>query len=244
MDHAVVLLFAPGQRPAMREIQALSIAQGQFAVTLENAGPGQDNCWAELLANGLTFDLAGLAPGKPAATVDKGHQFGLADGFDPALLEGLTLSPGPHLISGGPMVPVLRCLAWLAAELASLENLQAIAWRPARTVCGPSYFRDVVMRWIGGGAFPGLGLTALVPQADGALVSEGLALFTGQELRLEAEPGTDQSQAAKVALRLLHWLVENGRVDQTMSLTGPSGETLLLEPRAEAGIVHVWRGSR
>ena len=244
MDHAVVLLFARGERPDLREIEALSIAHGQFAVTLENDGPDEESCWAELLANGLTFDLAGLAPGQPAATVPTGHMFGLPADFSPGALEGLTLSPGPHLVSGGPMIPVLRCLAWLAAELAGLERLQAIAWRPARTVCGPAYFREAIMRWISGGAFPGLGLTALVPQADGAIESEGLALFTGQELRLEPDPGADQQQAVKVALRLLHWLVENGRVDHTMSLTGPSGETLLLEPRAEAGMVNVWRGSR
>lgn len=240
----VVLLFAPGHRPPLSEIRSLSVAQGQFAVTLESDGPGQETRWAELLANGLTFDIAGLAPGRPGPGVADGHLFGLPEGFDPATCEGVALTPGPHLTSGGPMVPVLRCLAWLAAELAGLEHLRAIVWSPARTICGPDYFRDVVTRWIGGGAFPGLGLTALLPQPDGAILSEGLTLFTGQELRLEPDPGQDQQQAAKVALRLLHWLVENGRVDQTMSLTGPTGETLLLEPRAEAGILHVWRGSR
>lgn len=227
----------------MRDIQALSVTQGGFAVTLESEVSEQDLYWAELLANGLTFDLAGLAPGNPAIGMDKGHMFGLPEGFDPSGCEGLTLSPGPHLISGGPMIPVLRCLAWLAAELSGLEHLQAIAWRPARTVCGPVYFRDAVMRWIGGGAFPALGLTALVPQADGSLLSEGLALFTGQELLVEAHPALDQQQAAKVALRLLHWLVENGRVDRTMSLTGPSGETLHLVPQPDEGLVRVRRGS-
>jgi hypothetical protein len=216
---------------------------GWFAVTLESEGPDPDQYWVELLANGLTFDLAGLAPGNPSIGMDKGHMFDLPEGFDPAGCEGITLSPGPHLISGGPMIPVLRCLAWLAAELAGLEHLQAIAWRPARTVCGPSYFHDAVMRWIGGGAFPALGLTALVPQEDGSLLSEGLALFTGQELLVEAHQAVDQQQAAKVALRLLHWLVENGRVDRAMSLTGPSGETLHLVPRPNDGLVCVQRGS-
>jgi len=244
MDQLVVLLFAPGHRPAVSEIKALSQELGQFAVTLESSGPVKEIRWAELLANGLTFDLTGLSPGKPGPGVATGHLFGLAEGFDPAACEGVALSPGPHLTSGGPMVPVLRCLAWLAAELSSLEHLRAIVWSPARTICGPTYFRDAVMRWIGGGAFPGLGLTALRPNTDGSLESEGLALFTGQELRLEPDHGHDQAQDAKVALRLLHWLVENGQVDQTMSLTGPMGETLLLEPRAEDGIVHVWRGSR
>ena len=66
----------------------------------------------------------------------------------------------------------------------------------------------------------------------------------GKRPQFYADPAMDQAQAGKVALRLLHWLVESGRVTETMSLTGPSGETLLLEPRPEQGIVCVWRGSR
>ena len=244
MNHAVVLLFARGQRPSVSDFHKLSLQQGQFAVTLDGSDPGGEGSWAELLANGLTFDLAGLAPGAPSEAVAGGHLFGLAGDFDPALYECVTLSPGPHLISGGPMVPVLRCLAWLAAEMAAMDHLCAIAWQPAGSLCEPGYFRDVVMRWIGGGAFPGLGLTTLIPRADGSLQSKGLELFTGQELVLETDPAMDPAQAGKVALRLLHWLVENGRVTETMSLTGPSGETLLLEPRPEQGIVIVWRGSR
>jgi hypothetical protein len=244
MNHAVVLLFARGQRPTVSDFHKLSLQQGQFAVTLDGSDAGGAGTWAELLANGLTFDLAGLAPGEPAAPVADGQVFGLAADFDPGQYDAVSLSPGPHLVSGGPMVPVLRCLAWLAAEMAVMENLCAIAWQPAGSICDPAYFRDVVGRWIGGGAFPGLGLTTLIPQADGSLQSKGLDLFTGQELLLEADPAMDQAQAGKVALRLLHWLVENGRVTETMSLTGPSGETLLLEPRPEQGIVCVWRGSR
>ena len=142
------------------------------------------------------------------------------------------------------MLPVLRTLAWLAAQLSVLPGLEAIAWHPARTVCAPDYFRNSVLRWVGGGAFPGLGLAALDQQADGSILSEGLALFTRQELRVGSDLGQDRAERAKIALRLMHWLVENGRVEQPTSLTGPSGETLLLEPDTELGIVSVWRGSR
>ncbi len=142
------------------------------------------------------------------------------------------------------MVPILRCLAWVAAQLSVLPQLRAICWQAARTICAPDYFHGGVMRWIEGGAFPGLGLTALVPQPDGSIVSEGLALFTGQELRLELAAGEDPSDGAKLALRLVHWLVENGRIASTQSLTGPSGEALLLEPDIPRGIVRVRRGFR
>ena len=246
LDNAVALLFAAGCRPRASDLVAHSLKQGQFAVTFESepGGPAGDRQWVELLANGLTFDLSGLAPG-PAEGPDEGCHF---YGFDqlPELggCEVLRLVPGPHLVSGGPMIPVIRCLAWLAAELATLEGLQAVVWKPARATSAPAYFREGVMRWIGGGAFPGLGLTALQPQQDGTMTSEGLALFTGQELVIDRAIAEDRARAAKLAVRLLHWLVETGPIEQTQSLTGPSGETLMLEPDHHEGIVRVWRGSR
>ena len=241
MDNAVVLLFAVGERPSAREIQQFSQSHGQFAVTLECTDPSEPDQWAELLANGLTFDMSGLAPGRACRLPPQlDQQFGFDGTFDLSACEGVTLAPG----SGGPMIPVLRCLAWLTAELAEIGQIKAIAWPPAGSVCEPAYFRDSVTRWLGGGAFPGFGLTSLITQPDGSLRSRGLALFTGQELLLDADLAQDRTQGAKVALRLLHWLVESGKIEETMSLTGPTGDTLVLEPHEDGGIVSVWRGSR
>ncbi len=243
-----MLLFKRGRRPRVSDIQRLSLTSGQFAVTLvAEGGEGSSGAgchWVELLANGLTFDLSGLAGG-PAEDPGEGvHRYGMEEGFDPAACEAVRLVPGPHLMSGGPMVPVLRCLAWLAGELAALDDVVAVSWKPARTLCGPAYFRESITRWLSGGAFPGLGLTALISCEDGSMASAGLALFTGQELHIDPQIAKDPVHAAKLAVRLLHWLVENGRLEESQSLTGPSGETLLLEPRPEEGIVWVWRGSR
>jgi hypothetical protein len=246
LDNAVALLFAAGQRPRVSDLVAHSLKQGQFAVTFESepgGAPGERQ-WAELLANGLTFDLSGLAPGPGEAAEQGSHFYGLEQKPDLASCEVLRLVPGPHLVSGGPMIPIIRCLAWLAAELATLEGLQAILWKPASAVSAPAYFREGVMRWISGGAFPGLGLTALTPQDDGTMISEGLALFTGQELVIDRGIAQDRASAAKLAVRLLHWLVETGRIERTQSLTGPSGETLMLEPDHHEGVVRVWSGSR
>jgi hypothetical protein len=244
IDHAVLLLFAPGHRPDVQTVRKLSRADGQFAGTLDGDEREEARVWLELLANGLAFDLSGLAPGKPSNQFIGCHFFGLDREFDPAACEAVVLRPGPHLTSGGMMVPILRCLAWVAAQLSHLPHLRAISWQAAHTVCAPDYFRDSVMQWIAGGAFPGLGLTALVPQPDGSIVSEGLTLFTGQELRLELAAGEDPSDGAKVALRLLHWLVENGKIESPQSLAGPSGETMILEPDLPRGIVRVRRGFR
>lgn len=246
LDAAVALLFAAGQRPRVSDLVAHSLKQGQFAVTFE-PDPAEalgERQWVELLANGLTFDLSGIAPGPPELPEVGAHFYGFDRKPDLARCEVLRLVPGPHLVSGGPMIPVIRCLAWLAGELATLEGMQGLVWKPARAVSSPAHFREGVSRWLGGGAFPGLGLTALVPMDDGTMVSEGLALFTGQELVVDRAIAEDRASAGKLAVRLLHWLVETGRIDHTQSLTGPSGETLMLEPDHHAGVVRVWRGSR
>lgn len=246
LDNAVALMFAAGERPRVSDLVAHSLKQGQFAVTFESeSGTATgERQWVELLANGLTFDLSGLAPGPAEAAEYASHFYGFENVVDLGRCEVLRLVPGPHLVSGGPMIPVIRCLAWLAAELATLEGLQAVVWKPARAASSPAYFREGVMRWIGGGAFPGLGLTALEPQDDGSMISEGLSLFTGQELVIDRAIAADRATAAKLAVRLLHWLVETGPIERTQSLTGPSGETLMLEPDRHEGLVRVWSGSR
>jgi len=141
------------------------------------------------------------------------------------------------------MFPVVRAQAELAARLCELPGIVAVNWHPARSLSDPRYFREAVLRWIGGGAFPGLGLAALAPTEDGGLKSEGLAHFIGQELYLDPTMCEPRSDAAKVALRLMHWLVEHGHLDEPVDLTGPSGEPLKLLVNEGSGIVTACRGS-
>lgn len=248
---AVSLLFAAGRRPAAAAIHELAEGQGGFSVSfdpgIETAGAnpaeaGRGQAWIELLANGLTFDLSGLAPGAPAEPPPCVHGYALAAGADPVALEALTMRPGPHLAGGHAMTPVIRSLSWLAASLTRLGGVEAIAWHPARSWCGPDYFRDGVLRWIEGGVFPGLGLTALAIMPDGGLQSEGLALFTGQELRIEPELTRDKAAGAKIGVRLIDLLVESGRIDTPQRITGPDGRPLRLEPSVNRRFVRVWRG--
>ena len=250
---AVSLLFAAGHRPAAAAIRELARKRDGFAVSFDPAaeqaggesGPhgGDDGQqWLELLANGLTFDLVGLAPGECAPPPPLAHRFAIAETLDPAGLEAVTLRPGPHLAGGHAMIPVVRSLAWLAALLAQLEGVAAIAWHPARSWCGPGYFREGVLRWVEGGVFPGLGLAALAVTADGGMQSEGLALFIGQELRLEPELAADRAEGAKIAVRLLDFLVEGGPLTSPRRVTGPDGLALRLEPSANGRFVRVWRG--
>ena len=243
-EAAVSLLFAAGARPTAADLRRLVRDGGLFSISLDpGIETGEDNGWVELLANGLTFDLSGLAPGPAEETPAFRHRFGLSADVDTAMLEAIRLVPGPHLAGGLMVFPVVRCLAWLAALLAQLPGLVAVSWHPARSLCEAAYYRNGVLRWIEGGIFPGLGLTSLATDADGALTSEGLLLFTGQELQLAPDLSHDQAEAAKLALRLLHWLSENGRLDAPLPMTGPNGEALMLLPQADQPIIKVIKSS-
>jgi hypothetical protein len=246
---AVSLLFAAGGRPDAAGVRQVIERQREFAVSFDPGAepsrpgsPGDEGLvWLELLANGLTYDLLGLSPGAPSAVPPCAHRFGLAANADAGGLDALTLRPGPHLGGGHAMIPVIRSLAWLAATLAEIGGVQAVAWHPARSWCGPGYFRANVLRWIEGGVFPALGLTALSISADGGMQSEGLALFAGQELRIEPELLDDRAEAGKIAIRLIDLLVEEGRVDSRQRVTGPADQRLRLEPSANGRFVRVWR---
>lgn len=241
---AVSLLFAAGSRPSVGEVRQLAQDCRQFALSFDPAmesdrADADGTGWVELLANGLTFDLNGLAPGSAEQVPLPAHLYGLGADFEFERHDAISLTPGPHLAGAGTMFPVVRVLAWLAALLAQLPGAKGVSWHPARSCCSAEHFRDSVLRWIEGGAFPGLGLTALTPTSDGGLRSEGLALFIRQELVLAPELVPDRAEGAKLALRLLHWLVENGEVGTERVVTGPDGAELQLEPVRAQGIIKV-----
>ncbi|MEO6042170.1 MAG: hypothetical protein ABIP41_09740 [Croceibacterium sp.] len=247
---AASLLFIPGTRPDGQAVRALARRDLGFSVSFDPmrdgaalAERGPDH-WLELLAGGMTFDLAGLAPGAAAETPPARHAYGLAEDVAQSGLEALTLRPGAHLAGGLRMMPVVRSLAWLTALLTDLPGVQAVVWHPARCWSAPESFSASVLRWVEGGVFPGFSLAALSETPDRALLSEGLALFTGQELRLEPGLAEDRAEGAKIALRLLHWLAQNGTLTAAQTVPGPDGELLRLEPSADRRLVQVSKDSR
>jgi hypothetical protein len=247
---AVSLLFAAGERPAAAAVVALARAESPFSISYdpssmtadEGESGGEGARWIELLYNGLTFDLTGLAGGDAAPLPALVHRFGLPVDFDGARLRAVTLRPGPHLAAGGNMPPVLRALALLAARLMELPGVQAVAWHPARCWSEPVRFREAVHTWTQGGVFPVFCLAALASTPDGGMQSEGLAQFTGQELRLEPELVGDRAEAGKLAVRLLHWLYEHGRLASFERLPAPGRGMVRLEPSGNGRFVRAWNG--
>lgn len=246
LSATAALLFGTGARPTATAVHALAAGSGNFTVSFDSSERADEEDesgrWIEILSSGLTFDLLGLAPGQSAISPPRAHTFGLADDSAVELVEAVTLRPGPHLAGGAGAMPVIRQLALVAAQLAELPGIKAVAWPPARIWSGPQHFRDVVLRWSEGGVFPGFGLVALAPMPDGGLQSEGMALFTGQELRLEPELSRDRAAGAKIGLRLLHWLSEHGPVAEPEAIPGPDGQPLRLAPSPNGRFVRVWAG--
>ena len=246
----LAVLYAPGKRPSIDAVGLAGEASGAFVLSFDprdgvfgdgdhddgdhDDGDGTD--WAELLITGLTFDVAGLAPGPAEPMPSIAHRYGLADNLSVAGLEAVLVQPGAHLAGAAAMLPVVRGCVALGAALATHSAAAAVVWIPARTAMAPDYFAATIGDWLSGGAFPALGLTSLVPGRSG-ITSEGLAFFTGQELEVA---GSDLAHTGRVAVRMVHTLVGHGRLAAPTPLEGPEGEPLHAEPSDDGKWVRVW----
>lgn len=266
------LLFERGQRPDLDELQSsiadhnavslshsdIGLPEGHSGVdgvanaeAAGRAGTGSANDafrenrvhWAELLRDGLTFDLAGLQPGPAMPSVEFGQNIGIAPGTSSLSYSALTLWPGPHLAGAENTLPVVRALLQSAVDLIDgLGNIAAIGWRPASALMGADYFSQIVTNWADGGPFPALGLVTFRPALDGIVNSVGLSYFTGQELRIEGELGADRAAATRLAVRLVNELVAAAPITERIPFIGPDKEKLLMEPSANERFVRVWKG--
>jgi len=196
--------------------------------------------WLELLASGLTFDLVGLAPAPAAPLPDIAHWYGFRDEPPVEPGEAITLVPGEQLQGAENLLPVMRVMTAMASRLAALDNVKAIVWHPARSAMAPAAFTAAIGNWLQGGAFPALGLTALFPDGDGAIRSEGLAFFTGQELIIEPSIGITTNENVKISARIINQLVGSNTVRQRFDFIGPNGEYLSVEPSDNDRFLRVW----
>jgi hypothetical protein len=226
-DAVLSLIFAKGQRPTAEAVAALQQQDGTGLGFAISHRPPADEGWLELLARGLTFDCRGLAPAPGAPFPRPGTLLGLQQ--EPAG-EALALMPGPHLAEGRGLLPVVRILAGLGAVLSELPGVLAVSWNPAGSWMAPEYFRKRVSDWLGGGAFPALGLTTLKRESNGAMVSQGLELLIGQELRFEPDADLAPAQIARIAVRMIHELIERGPLTEADEFAGPDDEPLLAVP--------------
>ncbi|MGF7153192.1 hypothetical protein [Novosphingobium gossypii] len=239
----LTLTFRAGERPdadAIARVIAASREAG-LPASISHRPPGAAH-WLELLASGLTFDLNGLAPGAPGPVANSQQEWGF-EGSGPVGGETIELVPSGHIAGGAGILPVLRTMMGLAANLVLELPVQSVGWGAAQTAMEPRYFCRAVLNWLGGGPFPGLGLTALLPAQDGSIASRGLAHFTGQEMQLEGRAGEAPADTAKLAVRVIDRLVTMGRLAAPVRIDA-GDQILTAEPSQVGRLVLVWREGR
>lgn len=249
----VLLLFEGGGRPDAQSICKLVDKLGHISISLDplqntniaqaGSGDGQQAVtWLELLSSGMTFDLVGLAPGAQMGVPLISHRMNVPDGFLESTCEAVCVIPGPHLSGGTNSLPVVRVMLGLAARLAAaLQPVRAICWPPAGMMMGADFFCANAKSWVNGGPFPAQALTAFKQMSDGGLQSEGLAHFTGQELRIEPGSVGHYPTAALLAARLVQQLAPHGPLMQIEEVIAPDGSQMRLEPSGNGKFVRVWR---
>lgn len=105
-----------------------------------------------------------------------------------------------------------------------------------------AYFSRVSRVWRSGGAFPALGLTGLERREDGSVVSDGLAFFIGQELRVDGRAGEHATDTMRLAVRAVDHLVREGtRLTEARVLRGPQEEPITVEPSLDGATIMLLR---
>ena len=239
---ALTLMFAPGTRPdanALLRLAEKPVETTKFAISHL---PDLEEGWLELISMGLTFDVSGLMPFEPAPALLAEHMFGLESVTLEANLEALRIVPGPHLSGGRMLLPIIRVLAGLGAELARLPGLRAVGWDAAHSWMAPAWFMSSIRAWLVGGTFPALGLTALSQRDSGAFQSEGLSLFTGYEVLVEPVSGEEPQDTAKLAARAIHVLAQSG-TKGLEAITDGKGRGIFHDDQQGLSLLRLWRKS-
>lgn len=202
------LLYDQALLPAMADFAPGSAESATFAIS--HIAPPEEG-WIEILRDGLTFDLHGLADGPVQKTPD----IRAGVGIDPAARSGLavlTLSPGPHLAGAQRLLPVIRVAAEILMDISRIGSATAVVWLPANLIVRTDLFVKAVRPWLDGGPFPAPALVALHSDASGQVRSEGLNFFIGQEFLLQSKASENGASLARVAIRLIDWLVAHGPI--------------------------------
>lgn len=232
LQPCLFVLFPAGARPSASAIRA-ALARGATGQISHDPAPregGVSSDWLEVVVDGLTFDLLGLASGPGLRPPAPRHCFGVS-AESLAGCEAIGLAPGPHLAGAASAMPVVRTLLRLAASLASQwETALGALWLPAESAMRRDLFVSAIDAWLAGGPFPALGLAAVTQRRGGMLASDGLAFFTGQELVLDPALSTDRLAATRLLVRLIDHLVEEPPLAGERTVRLENGHSLRLAP--------------
>lgn len=227
------LLLDPSVLPALSDLEAGSLRGSAFSVS---HAPDAAEGWAEILRDGLTFDVRGLAggPAQVLPSVNAGV------GISPSEVDGLcalALAPGPHLAGAQRLLPVIRVAANLLLDLARIGPAKAIAWLPAQLLIRVDLFERAIRPWLDGGPFPAPAFVALHADASGGLQSRGLNFFIEQEFLLQSAVPENAGQLPRVAIRLIDWLVAHGPISSSTEAVLAGTGAVFLEVEAGGRIL-------
>lgn len=228
------------------DTKPLHLVEAGEAEPTDNSKPrgseAHELAWLELLRDGLTFDLEGLAPGPSPEFPEIEHRFDLDTTPTAFRYEALRLGLGQHLSGGQSTIPVTRTMVSLARDIAhNFSDVQALVWPPSKSAIGRRFFESITTAWIEGGAFPALGLTAFKETIDGAIQTVGLDYWIGQELRIEPPISDDKATATRLGVRVVHHLISLGGLNTVERLTAPDRSKLIMEPSQNGRFIRVWR---
>ncbi|TMM49786.1 hypothetical protein [Qipengyuania marisflavi] len=239
----------PAQRAGGASSQLHGGNRARISVTADGRRPSRGNAerydarrdaWLELLVDGLTFDLLGLAPGPALDTPAISHLFSVPTDLDLGAMDAIGLFPGPHLCGGANSLPVVRTMLALASDMAeALGAVRAVVWSPASSAIAPAFFRKIVASWLRGGPFPAMGVVSYAVDGEGGLQSEGLAFFNGQELALSPALSDDRIAATRLAARLVHELVASGAITEDTVFATEDGGQIMLSPDTAGRTIRV-----
>jgi len=261
------LLFSAGKRPTRAALRDFAEAQTSVSLTHDptddrflhlvkgdsaETGGGAfgeiqpdiaERVWVELLREGLTFDLVGLAQGPECDFPVIEFPIGLQKTPSAFRYEALYLAPGQHLAGGRRTMPVVKGLVGLARDLIHhFEGLEAVVWPVAQSAIGRRFFESTATEWLEGGTFPALGLTAFRANKDGSIQSVGLDFWIGQELRFEPPLSNDRVAATRLGVRLINQLVLTGGLKRDEGIVAPDGSRLTLSLSENRKYIRVWPG--
>lgn len=153
---------------------------------------------------------------------------------------GIGIAPRDNITSAKHMLEVNHRLLLLGKWIGESLNATAAVWIPSRRLASFAYYLDSVEQYLSGGPFPALFQTSFLESKDGSLITTGLSYFSGQEIRLTAPPGYNETQITERMVRIIDDMVNHGKIDNPARSDGMvQGETLFFSPRDDLDQVDI-----
>ncbi|MXP25081.1 hypothetical protein GRI39_03345 [Altererythrobacter indicus] len=229
------VFFTPGKRPSFDAIWRMCEDSGN-TIELRSATVGRTS----LSYAGFQFELNGLSPGRPAFVPRETRNARIGVEFRSGEFESVELSLWVAKNVEFRLANPVRALTHVAAELSELPDARAVQWNRSKNLCQTERFRNAIRKWPKRDALPSEGLISICRMPDGGLQTDGLHLFSGQEVRLEPEVAEAVTESHQIALSIAQRFAREGALAAPMRIKNPFGGHLRIEPSENKRFIRVW----